>query len=45
LHGVAGSAFLPGLVAILRDGASLADIHPVWSDPQWGETATIRRKG
>ena len=45
LHGEAGSAFLPGLVAILRDGASLADIHPVWSDPQWGETATIPREG
>ncbi|WEK52406.1 MAG: methyltransferase [Candidatus Kaistia colombiensis] len=40
LHDGAGSSFAPGLVAILRDGASLADIHPVWSDPQWGETAT-----
>ncbi|BCP52626.1 methyltransferase [Kaistia sp. 32K] len=39
LHGSAGSAFLPGLAAILRDGASLSDIHPVWSDPNWGETA------
>jgi len=37
LHGSTGSAFLPGPAAILRDGASLADIHPVWSDPQWGE--------
>lgn len=40
LHGSAGSAFLPGPASILRDGASLADIHPAWSDPQWGETAT-----
>lgn len=40
LHGGPGSSFQPGLVAILRDGASLADIHPVWSDPQWGEAAT-----
>lgn len=40
LHGSEGSAFLPGLVTILRDGASLSDIHPVWSDPAWGETAS-----
>lgn len=40
LHGDEGSAFLPGLVAILRDGASLNDIHPVWSAPGWGEAAS-----
>lgn len=40
LHGAEGSAFQPGLVAILRDGAGLAEIHPAWSDPAWGETAT-----
>lgn len=38
LHGGSGSPFLPGVAAILRDGASLVDIHPVWSDPGWGET-------
>ncbi|MCX5520032.1 methyltransferase [Kaistia defluvii] len=40
LHGSAGSAYLAGPAAILREGASIVDIHPVWSDPQWGETAT-----
>jgi tRNA1(Val) A37 N6-methylase TrmN6 len=39
LHGDEGSAFLPPLVSILRDGAALADIHPSWSDPAWGDTA------
>ncbi|MET4632178.1 tRNA1(Val) (adenine(37)-N6)-methyltransferase [Kaistia defluvii] len=40
LHGSTGSAYLAGPAAILREGASIADIHSVWSDPQWGETAT-----
>jgi tRNA1(Val) A37 N6-methylase TrmN6 len=42
LHGEMGSAFRSGPAAILRDGASLADIHPSWSDPNWGETETER---
>ena len=42
LHGEAGSAFLPGPAAILRDGASLGDVHPSWSDPNWGETEPER---
>jgi hypothetical protein len=42
LHGETGSSFRPGPAAILRDGASLADIHPSWSDPNWGETETER---
>jgi tRNA1(Val) A37 N6-methylase TrmN6 len=42
LHGESGPSFRPGLVAILRDGAPLADIHPSWSDPNWGETEPER---
>lgn len=42
LHGESGSAFRPGPAAILRDGASIADIHPSWSDPNWGETEPER---
>jgi tRNA1(Val) A37 N6-methylase TrmN6 len=42
LHDEAGSAFRPGVDAILRDGASLSDIHPAWSDPAWGEAEPER---
>ena len=30
LHGEAGSAFLPGPSAVLREGAALAEIHGAW---------------
>ena len=42
LHGETGSAFRPGPAAILRDGASLGDVHSSWSDPNWGETEPVR---
>ncbi|MCX5497497.1 methyltransferase [Kaistia dalseonensis] len=39
LHGAEGSAFLPGIASILRNGAAIGDIHPSWSDPAWGDAA------
>jgi tRNA1(Val) A37 N6-methylase TrmN6 len=42
LHGETGSVFRPGPAAILRDGASLADIHSPWSDPNWVEAEPER---
>lgn len=36
LHGEAGGTYLPPVEAILRDGASLADAHPVWAGARPG---------
>jgi tRNA1(Val) A37 N6-methylase TrmN6 len=30
IHGTAGSAYLPAVEGILRDGSSLAEAHPPW---------------
>jgi tRNA1(Val) A37 N6-methylase TrmN6 len=32
LHGETGGSYLPQVEAILRDGAGLADVHPVWGE-------------
>jgi tRNA1(Val) A37 N6-methylase TrmN6 len=32
LHGATGNAYLPGVDAMLRDGAGLGDIHPAWAE-------------
>lgn len=32
LHGATGSAYLPGVDALLRDGAGLGEIHPAWAE-------------
>jgi tRNA1(Val) A37 N6-methylase TrmN6 len=32
LHGATGNAYLPGVDAMLRNGAGLGDIHPAWAD-------------
>jgi tRNA1(Val) A37 N6-methylase TrmN6 len=31
LHSEAGSTYLPAVERILRDGASLAEVHPAWA--------------
>lgn len=35
LHGAAGNAFAPAASAMLRDGASLHDVHPAWFAAAW----------